>query len=227
MLAKIEEKALAITLRRKGYTYSEILKEVPVSQASLSLWLRGVPTDHIRIQKKAAAGQRAGARAQRAKRLQKMEVLKGEVEQELPELMKDPLFVSGLSLYWAEGTKQKPWNISAMTTFINSDPGMLQLMKRWFMKYGGATEDDLKYYLHIHEDADAGKAREEWANILHIEQSRIRVTLKRHVSKFRKNTIRMESGEYRGLIGIQVAKSTWLNRRITFWYNGLAEQYAL
>ena len=42
MLAKIEEKQKAIALRKRGYSYSEILAEVPVAKSTLSLWLRSV-----------------------------------------------------------------------------------------------------------------------------------------------------------------------------------------
>jgi intein-encoded DNA endonuclease-like protein len=37
MLAKFKEKEVAIELRKQGYSYSEILKKIPVAKSTLSL----------------------------------------------------------------------------------------------------------------------------------------------------------------------------------------------
>jgi len=38
MISKTEERLQAIKLRQQGYSYNEILAEVPVAKSSLSLW---------------------------------------------------------------------------------------------------------------------------------------------------------------------------------------------
>ena len=40
---RFEEKQRALALRRQGWSYNDILKEVGVSKSTLSLWLRDVP----------------------------------------------------------------------------------------------------------------------------------------------------------------------------------------
>ncbi|MDD3728951.1 MAG: hypothetical protein PHH50_01355 [Candidatus Pacebacteria bacterium] len=42
MTQKIKEKEKAIKLRKKGLSYNDILKEIPVAKSTLSLWLRDV-----------------------------------------------------------------------------------------------------------------------------------------------------------------------------------------
>jgi transposase len=44
-------KRIAIQLRREGYSYSEILKKVPVAKSTLSLWLRSVNLTNSQKQK--------------------------------------------------------------------------------------------------------------------------------------------------------------------------------
>jgi orotate phosphoribosyltransferase-like protein len=39
----VQEKEKAVELRRKGLSYKEILKQVPVAKSSLSLWLKDLP----------------------------------------------------------------------------------------------------------------------------------------------------------------------------------------
>ena len=36
-------KTKAIALRKKGYSYKEIMAEVPVAKSSISLWLKDTP----------------------------------------------------------------------------------------------------------------------------------------------------------------------------------------
>jgi len=42
MIFKFKEKEKAIKLRKRGFSYSEILREIPVAKSTLSLWLRSV-----------------------------------------------------------------------------------------------------------------------------------------------------------------------------------------
>lgn len=44
---------------------------------------------------------------------------------------KQTLWCIGIALYWAEGAKQKPHNVSQKVAFSNSDPAMIKLFVRW------------------------------------------------------------------------------------------------
>ena len=39
----VHYKAKAVALRKKGLSYNDILKQVPVAKSSLSLWLKDLP----------------------------------------------------------------------------------------------------------------------------------------------------------------------------------------
>ena len=39
---KVRSKEKAIKLRRRGYSYREIMREIPVAKSTLSEWLRSV-----------------------------------------------------------------------------------------------------------------------------------------------------------------------------------------
>ena len=73
-MVKENLKQKAIELRKKGKTYSEILKVVPVAKSTISLWLRDVgltTTQKQNITEKRRQAQRRGTEAQRNKRLKK------------------------------------------------------------------------------------------------------------------------------------------------------------
>lgn len=224
MLSKRNERKRAIALRKQGYSYGEIRKQVPVSQASLSLWLRHIPLTKEQQRKNETRGRLLGAQTRRRQRLLRREELKIEASESLPRLVKDPFFVLGLALYWAEGSKQKPWNVSEAVRFSNSDSRAVVLMQKWFCLFGGTTKEELIYRLHIHETADIERAKEIWANSLGISADKIYVSIKRNNSVFRKNHTRNELSDYKGLVAVMVRKSAEFNRLIEFWVQGCVEQ---
>jgi len=223
MKSKMDERERAILLRKSGLSYSEIQAKIPVSQASLSLWLRRIElsqAQRTRLIQKGLIGQRAGAAARRNQRLEKRALLVKEVNKELPTLLQDPFFTLGLSLYWAEGTKEKPWRVKARTVFTNSDPLMLLIMRRWLIKYGKVSSEDFIYRLYIHATAPTEAAINIWAELLSISQEKLPVSLKKHIV-----LSRHKSDEYKGLIQMTTRNSTWLCRRIELWTQGAADHF--
>jgi hypothetical protein len=72
MTSKYNLKEKAVALRKEGYSYSEILKEVPVAKSTLSIWLHSVGLAKYqkqRLTEKKIAGMRRGAEAQHQKRI--------------------------------------------------------------------------------------------------------------------------------------------------------------
>jgi transposase len=72
MVVKFKEKETAIELRRQGYSYSEILKKIPVAKSTLSLWLRSVglaERQKQRLTEKKRKGQLKGAQMKRRQRI--------------------------------------------------------------------------------------------------------------------------------------------------------------
>jgi hypothetical protein len=62
------------------------------------------------------------------------------------------LFFVGLALYWAEGTKDKPWNRNGRVVIINSDASVLTVFLAW-LDLVGVSSDRRSYRLSIHESA--------------------------------------------------------------------------
>lgn len=216
MRSKTKERQFAEQLRLNGLSYGEIIQQIPVTKSTLSVWLSKIklqPAQHQRIKLLFKTGQRAGADTRREERINKTSLLRNEASNDFSSLSLDPFFNFGLSLYWAEGTKQKPWNISARVQFSNSDPLAIMAMRKWFKKYTQNKDSDFIYGLYIHETASVDLSRQVWADKLHILPEDLSVVLKRNNSIFRHNN----KAQYFGLVRLTVKKSTWLNRRISIW----------
>ena len=210
-------------MRLQGKSYREIQERLGIPKSTLSNWLSDVPlSDEQRtaLEERRVDGARNRAVAIRGSRIRRTEVLQREAASEIGGLTDRELFLVGVALYWAEGSKQKPWNTSTRVKFINSDPRMITVFLAW-LDLLGVARDDLQLTVHIHERADIDAAIRFWGGVAGVPETALgRPWLKRHNPRtLRHNT----SVAYVGCLVVTVRRSTELNRRITGWWAGLAD----
>ncbi len=225
MKADLREKA--IKFRRQGLSYSEILRRVPVAKSTLSLWLRSVGLSKRQKQrlteKKLASMRRGWLRVQQI-RVERSSKIKKQAGREVSNLIKNPLWLIGTVLYWAEGTKEKQWRHSEKVAFSNMDLEMHKLYLRWLKEHLGVKEVDLQYELYIHERANIEKAKKFWTGNLHLSTEELRIYFKKHKPK---SSLRKNIGkDYNGLLRVWVVKSSDLNRKIAGWIEGVIEYFS-
>lgn len=86
----MKEKACA--LRRQGYVYSEIRKQIPVAKSTLSLWFRDVglaEPQKQRITQKKRETQAKGARAKHEQRVKRTLEIKTAAHKEIGDISKN------------------------------------------------------------------------------------------------------------------------------------------
>jgi hypothetical protein len=221
--AKTEVRRECRRLRTAGLTYDEIRAETGVSKASLSLWLRDLPVparclDRRVRQLASIAG--SGPAEQRRCALIRRERHVAMAENAVPSLQDRELFVVGLALYWAEGTKDKPWNRNGRVVIINSDPTVLKVFLSW-LDLVGVTSDRRSYRLSIHESADVADSERWWSETLQIPlDSFRRASLKRHHPLPSRHNV-LEG--YRGCLTVSVSRSRALYDAIDGWWRGVAD----
>lgn len=221
---KAIEREQAVSLRKQGQTYTEISRKVPVSRATLSLWLRDTPVPASYKNKLLKLKQKAVEKGWQARRRERIERTEGIVRSAKEDFLiyKDtPLWLVGLTLYWAEGSKEKKWGKCEPVSLINMDSRVLQTFQGWCTKTLGIEPSDLCYDLYIHETRkrESTSMAYWWAKKLRIKASLIRTYYK----KSKASHIRRNDGkEYRGIMRIRVKRSTDLNRKISAWIDCLA-----
>ena len=220
--AKDDLRQTAVAMRTEGRSYREIQADVGVAKSTLSLWLRDVPLTEKQQRALADRGPsatRANAESARANATRRRSVVQEQARAQITELSESELFVAGVVAYWAEGAKNKPWRYGQGTTFINSDPGLIQLFLRWLALVGVEAER-LQFRLMIHESADVPAALDYWSLVVGAQaQSFGKTQLKTHNPK----TVRKNVGEYyHGCLIIYVRRSADLTLRIAGWCEGLA-----
>ncbi|MBU2082388.1 hypothetical protein KKH14_03140 [Patescibacteria group bacterium] len=219
-----EYKIQAIKLRKKGLSYSEILKNIPVAKSTLALWLHSVGLSKKQKQrltdKKLASALRGAARKKEI-RIQKTQVIFQKAAKDIKNISQRELLLIGMALYWAEGSKQKDNNISARVRFSNSDPKMIKLFLLWLNKVCGIELSDVRCDLYIHEKANSINAKSFW-------EKEINVPVESIYYKKSKFTKRKNIGDnYVGLVSINVKRSADLNRKISGWIESVCNYWGI
>jgi len=207
---KLNEKMEAIRLRKLGKSYGEIRKKVKVSKGTLSLWLRDVkltPTQekrlYVTLRRRNAY---KGAKVRQEKRIERTKQTMTEARKEAKRLLKNPLFLAGSMLYWAEGTKRYE-----QVNFSNSDPSMIKFMMLWFRKICKVPENKFRIGLHIHKLHCRKNIEKYWSKLTDIPLSQFQKTQIKPTSlKHRKNQL------YDGTCVIRISSSE-LFRKIEGW----------
>jgi transcriptional regulator with XRE-family HTH domain len=215
--AKDDLREKARELRLQGWTYDQIQVELGCSKSSISLWVRDLPKpERKRSTEEASAIARRGWEATMRLRDEERQQIKEAAKQAVGALSPRELFLLGVGLYWAEGSKDKPYDRRENVCFVNSDPGMIQVFLAW-LDLLGVERDRIRYAVMIHESADIPSAELYWAELVGADRSAFyKTTLKKHNPK----TVRKNTGDsYRGCLAIKVRKSADLYRRIEgSWY---------
>lgn len=216
--AKDDLHAKARDLRARGYIYVEIAAELGVSKSSVSLWTRDLPRvgriGYEEIRKRNAAGVSEYWRAEGLRREARRQAAGEAAAAEIGALSDREILIAGAVAYWCEGSKSKPYRRKDRITFINSDPGLIELFLR-FLAVAGVTPDRLICRLCIHESADVTAAQKFWLDVTGVPETQFRrPTLKRHNPR----TVRKNTGPaYHGCLVISVRQSAELYRHVEGW----------
>ncbi|MFI0934749.1 hypothetical protein ACH4RG_23890 [Streptomyces sp. NPDC021019] len=210
--AKDDARAKARELRLQGMTYDQIQVELGCSKGSISLWVRDLPKpERRRTREESSAIGRRGWEATLQRRDTERRAMKGKAAGEVGEMTDRELFLLGVALYWAEGSKSKPYRTQERVTFVNSDPGMIEVFLAW-LRLLGVPQERLRFHIHIHETADITAAERYWITLTGAAPSAFgKTSLKRHSPKTNRKNI---GDNYRGCLSVRVLKGADLYRRI-------------
>lgn len=232
MRALIEERQRAIELRKEGLTYREIRESIPVAKATLSLWFKSVSLSQSQQHKLTRKRYEAGHIGRRVWKRMRRERRHDIIMNAKSEMLSIPssrreLFLMGLMLYWAEGSKQKEHNVSQSVSFANTDCRMAGLYVRWLREALEIEVDRIQFDIYIHA---IQKRRENiiksyWVDNLKISEHNFgKIYYKRHSIKTNRRKV---DDTYFGLIKITVRRSTALNRMIEGWIAGISDIWGM
>ena len=215
---KLEAKWKAVSLRKKGLSYNEIRKNVHVSKGTLSVWLKNIDLTQGQQKKLLKGLERSryiAAQVKKQERELRTRTLIEEGRKEFPRLIKNPLFLAGLMLYWAEGDK----NQAERVKFTNSDETTIVLMMKWFREICDIPEEKFRIALHLHNLHFRIDAQNYWSKITGVPLKQFhRVFIKQSSLRQRRNVL------YNGTCAIVINNKS-LFRKIIGWKLGLSDYF--
>jgi len=216
---KLEEREKAIGFRKRGFSYNEIQKRVPVSKSTLSLWCRNVVISEkqaielIEKRKRGAdKGRMISAKRQQKKRIERTKKLLMRGKSETGRLLKRDRFIAGIALYAGDGLKG-----DKQVGFSNSNAAIVKFMVEWFREFTEINESRLRASIWIHGDLDKNEAKKFWSETTRIPESQF---LKTYVVKNKKSRKIRKKVNKNGILAIRIF-DTDLQRLIKGWMSGV------
>lgn len=227
MITKKLEKQKAIALRRKGKTYKEILSVVSVAKSTLSIWLRSVDLSKKqkqRISEERLAGSRKGGAVKKKQRIDRQNKILKESNADILNISDKDLFIIGVILYWAEGSKEKEYKPGSLFQFSNMDPRIIRIILVWILKVCKIERNMLIFNIFLHESQKDKvlEVRKYWSKITGFPISSFN-TIYWKRNKLKTNRRNIEE-KYYGVLKIKVRESSGLVRQIAGWSEGIYER---
>ena len=203
-------RALATALRKKGLSYNEIRRQVPVAKSSLSLWLKHIrlsPKHRAHLYTKQIQILSRGTPSQVERRKREIAFITENARKEiLLPLSSETRRFLGAALYWAEGSKTKNFAIT------NSDPILIAFMTHWFKEMFDIPPSTLKAHLNIYSQQNEKEVKQFWSEITGIPIENFGKTFIKPTNKgFKKNNL------YYGTIKVYVPKGTDMRYKTLAW----------
>ncbi|MCP3974114.1 MAG: hypothetical protein GY720_06435 [bacterium] len=211
-LTRWERAEVGRALRGFGWSFPEIRALIPVPKSTLSGWCSTVELSPAQIKaiRARAVSQLGVPRDTQWKRRNEIQSIRADAAAGVRGLIREPLWVAGTTLYWAEGAKT-----SNRLSLANSDPRALRLFVEWVRVYlDGDAEFVLK--LNLHHGNDEPGARSFWASQLDLGDVRFYKTfIKPEGTGHRKNHLA------HGVCAVIVRRSTDAFHRTMGWIDAL------
>ncbi|MBU1118383.1 hypothetical protein KKH43_00700 [Patescibacteria group bacterium] len=223
-MAKSALKIEARRLRKQGYSLKEIISKLNIAKSTVSVWCRDIELtkEQIeRLQKKqntaSLVGRLKGAKKQQQNRLNKIEHYKKLGNKDIGKLSKRDFFVSGLALYWGEGSKKEN-----RVGFSNSDPHAIQFMEKWLIHF--LKVDKTRFSLQIgineiHRQRES-EVKKYWSSLTGVPYCQF---VKTSFKQVQNQKIYKNNQNHFGTLRITITKSSELQYKIWGWLKALSE----
>jgi transcriptional regulator with XRE-family HTH domain len=184
---KTRERELARHLRRnEGAAINEIARRVGLSKSSVSLWVRDIElTDAQRqalLERNPAYNRQLSGWSKLAAR-RRAERMGYQDDGRRRARLREPGFVAGCMLYWAEGSKERN-----QLQFSNADTAMARFFVDFLKTYFGLRGDEIRITCHLYADhlAKQREIEQHWLDELGLPRASLRKSVVNVYSKYSK-----------------------------------------
>jgi AcrR family transcriptional regulator len=169
------DRHLAIKLRKKGVSYNKISKELGIPKSTMSYWFRDKSWSQKikkelteKAQRLAKKQMRAMARANKRRWRVWRKQHREKAKEEFPILKSNPLFITGLMLYWGEGDSKLE---NGSVRLSNTDPEMIRIFSRFLQRVCRVLREKIRVYMILYPDLNEKICKKFWSKVSGIPES--------------------------------------------------------
>ena len=170
-----KDKVRAYQLRREGKSYKEIKKTLGIPLGTIAGWFKDEEwsqkiRDKLGAQASLAFPEKMAAiqKANKARWTKKYKECRLTAESQFSQYRNDPLFISGLMLFWGEGNKSPK---DSTVRLANSDPTMIRIFYNFLITTMGVDSDKIKIHLLLYPDLVDDMQKSFWSKAVGIPLS--------------------------------------------------------
>lgn len=211
-------KKKALSMRKRGLSYTVIGKELNISKSTLSFWLKSIPLSkkhRERLYTARIKNMSLGSKSNKERRQREVDTIIGSAMEEVFfPISPDAYRLLGAALYWAEGSKGGAIEVT------NSDPVLILFMTHWLADMFKISPTTFRAWLNIYIGQDDRALKRFWSSLTGIPISQFGTSFVKPSSKgVKRNNL------YYGTIKVRVPKSTDDKHRIYGWLKGALRKY--
>jgi len=215
------DKHLAIILRKKGKSYNKISRDLGIPKSTLVGWFsnkRWSVKIKKELEKKANYVSKKRllfyVKQRKIKQEQIREGFRKEAEKEFSLLIKNPLFVAGINIYWGEGDSKLS---NCLLRISNIDHRMIGIFVIFLKKILKVPEEKIRVALILYPDLNEKICKDFWLKVTKIPLNQFHKT---QFIKGRHPTKRIENG-----ICMIYVSSRMYKEKVRKWIDLFSEKY--
>jgi len=225
------KKNIAIDMRKRGMSYSEINNRINIPKSTLSFWFKDLELSGDQLNKlnqNRLEALKRGVAKKGLKLKQAVEEIKNNSAKDIRKISKRELWLMGIILYWRERLlSNNESSLRKGIKFTSSDPYLIKLFLKWLKDIGSIDNKEIIFDILLSRDDLKEKIIEYWSEVVGFSRSEFR-----HFYFYKSGGARSSSGKKRnynrtkyGLLRIRVKSSSMLARQVRGWVKGIISYF--
>ena len=166
------KKGIAIELRKKGFSYSEIKTSLNIPKSTIAYWLKDIKLSDFQVQKlqtRRSDTAKRNSEKRTAKVLKTIEDIKKSSAKDVDKISKRELWLMGITMYWKNKNKN---DLKKGVSFSSSDPDQIKLFLKWLKEVGGIKDDEIMLDIFMGKDKKNSIFQADWFSRVYYYKSR-------------------------------------------------------
>jgi predicted transcriptional regulator len=226
------KKGIALELRKKGLSYSEIQNSINLPRSTIAYWLKGIQLSEEQAEKlkeKRSRVAKSNVEKRISRILHETEDIKKSAAKEIGGITKRELWLMGIMLYWRERFLLGNDNdLRKGIRFTSSDPDLIKLFLKWLQEIGRIDDEEIAFDIFTGKDKkdNINDVKNRWSVVTGFSRGHFpRVYFLKSGPKGQHGKKRKTKRSEWGMLRIRVKASSMLARQMAGWISGIQKRF--